>query len=156
MPLVFRKARKTLGQPGTRQCIKHGEAIALEPGITAFPKWRRTGQRKKVRQEIRHLVHQVDTQLVVFDADMHVHTANQEPPGGALHLNRQLVIALLARVFLVLPVAERVRRRCDRFQAVPVRDFLDVATQVHKLFTNFRNVLADLGTDLNLRAKQFG
>ena len=102
-------------------------------------------------QEVRHLVHQVDSQLVVFDTDMHVHATNEQASGRALHLNSQSIVALFACWFLILPTTKRMRGRGDRRQAMTVCDFLNGTTQVQEILTYFPHIAANFCADLDLR-----
>ena len=62
-----------------------------------------------MRQEVGQLVHQVDAQGIVADADVHMHTANQQAPGRALHFGGERVVTFFPRVFLLGPATERMR-----------------------------------------------
>ncbi len=90
-------------------------------------------KRQQVRQEIRELVHQVDTQLVVFDPDVDMHAADQQTPGRRLHLGRQRVVALSFGMFLVQPACVRMGRSRHRREPVAARDFHDRRAQVSEL-----------------------
>ena len=107
-----------------------------------------------MRQEITHLVHQVDTQCVVIDADVHMHATDDETPRGGLHLHRQLFVAIFFRVLLLDPAAERMRRRRYRRKTMTVRDFDDDFPETGEILARLLHVLADLGTNLDLRAEQ--
>ena len=58
--LVVGPAREGVGDVGARKLVEHLAAIRLEPGVEADPERRVGGQREQVRQEVAHLVHQVD------------------------------------------------------------------------------------------------
>ena len=57
-----------------------------------------------MRQEIRGLIHQVNSQFVVIDTNMHMHAANNESPRSTLHLVSQVRVAFFLRVFLFGPL----------------------------------------------------
>jgi carboxylate-amine ligase len=54
-----------------------------------------------MRQEIHRLVHQIDPQVRVVDADMHMATADQQPPHRLCQIGAQIVIARLAGMGLL-------------------------------------------------------
>ena len=58
-------------------------------------------------QEVRDLVERVDPEIVVLDADMHVHAADQQPVSDQLHVLLEHVVTFLVRAFLVLPAGKR-------------------------------------------------
>ncbi len=92
------------------------------------PKRRGTGERQQVRQEISELVHQVNAQGIVTNANMYVHAADQQSPRRALHLGAQRVVTFLPRGFLFRPVTERMRRCRDRREVVTSCDVDDAAS----------------------------
>lgn len=57
-------------------------------------------------EEVHDLVQQVDAQIVVVDADVHVHAADEQPPGHGLHVAGEHVVALLVGVDLFLPLGK--------------------------------------------------
>ena len=80
---ILLPALEAAGQARARQLLVGGEAIALEAGVLAFRERRGGREHQQVRQEIARLVHEVDAQLVVLDADVHVHAADDEAPADA-------------------------------------------------------------------------
>jgi hypothetical protein len=74
---------KRPGHAGARQLLIGGEAVALEAGVLAFGKGRGGRQHEQVRQEIARLVEEIDAQLVVLDADVDVHAADDQPAADA-------------------------------------------------------------------------
>ena len=80
---VLLPALEAAGQAGARQLLVGGEAIALEAGVLAFGERRGGREHEQMRQEVARLVHEVDAQLVVLDADMHVHAADDEAAADA-------------------------------------------------------------------------
>ncbi len=154
--LVLRVARESFRKTGARQRIEDREPVTLETRIAAFPERRGTGQGQQVRQEVRHLVHQVDAQFVVVDADVDVHAADEQAPRCSLHLDGQCVVAVLLRLLLFGPAAERVRRGGDRRHAVVRSHVDDDAAQPPQFDFRFLDVVTDLGADLDLRAQELG
>ena len=57
-----------------------------------------------MRQKIRQLGHQIDPPIWVFDADMHMHAADQHALHHALEVILQVLVPLFSRVGLVAPV----------------------------------------------------
>ena len=109
-----------------------------------------------MRQEIRDLIHQVNSQLVVANTNMHMHAANNESPRGALHFVGQVKIAFLLSVFLLGPLGKRMGRCGDRCKTVTVGNLNNIAAQSRQILPYFLYVFADLGTDLDLRTQQLG
>jgi hypothetical protein len=109
VPLIFGIALELFRKSGTWQCVENGQPITFEPRVTTLPKGRGTGECQQVRQEVAHLVHQVDAQRIVIDADVHVHAADEQAPGSTLHFGRERIVAVFAGVFLLGPATERVR-----------------------------------------------
>jgi hypothetical protein len=48
-----------------------------------------------MRQEVAHLIHQVDGRLAVFDADVHVQAEDEVRAGHELHVLDHLQVALV-------------------------------------------------------------
>ena len=95
--LELAEALEALRQAGARQLVEHGEPVALEAGVLALPERRGGRQHQQVRQEIARLVHEVDAQLVVVDADVHVHAADGKPPADPGKVARERLVAGLLR-----------------------------------------------------------
>ena len=71
-----------------------------------------------MRQEVARLVEQVDAQLVVFDADVHVHAADDEAAADAGQVLGERLVALALGVLLGAPAGERVGRGGDGGEVV--------------------------------------
>ena len=108
-----------------------------------------------MRQEIRHLVHQVDAQFVIIDADVDVHAADQQSSRRGLHLDGKGPVPVFFRLLLFGPAAEGVRGCRNRRHAVIGGDVDDDAAQPAELDFRFLDVVADLGADLDLRTQEF-
>ena len=80
-----------------------------------------------MRQEIAGLVHQVDAQLVVLDADVHVHAADDEAPADAGQVLGDRLVAVALGRLLRAPARERVGRGGDRRQPVLAASLATVA-----------------------------
>jgi len=63
-----------------------------------------------VGQEVGRLVHEVDPQIFVLDADVDVAAADQKAPDGEPEILVQFLVARLARMGLGAPVGEGMRR----------------------------------------------
>ena len=109
-----------------------------------------------MRQEIGCLVEEVDPQVVVLDAHMHVHAADDQPPHDVLQVLRQHVVAFLVGVVLALPMGERVRGRGDGREAELRGDRTDGRPQLDELIAGLLHRAADTGADLDLRTQEFG
>ena len=109
---------KRPGQARARQLLVGGEAVALEAGVLAFRERRGGRQHQQVRQEIARLVHEVDAQLVVLDADVHVHAADDEPAADAGEVAGDRLVAVALGRLLRAPAREGVGGGGDRREAV--------------------------------------
>ena len=85
-----------------------------------------------------------------------MHAADEQPPGGHLHFERQRLVATFLGLFLLRPAAERVGRRGDGCEPVIGCHIDDDAAQSPEVFLGFLDVFADFGADLDLRAQQLG
>ena len=56
-------------------------AVRLQPGVHAEPERRVGRERQQMRQEVAHLVHQVNRGLAILDADVHVQAEDQVATG---------------------------------------------------------------------------
>ena len=108
-----------------------------------------------MRQEVARLVHQVDAQLVVVDADVHVHAADQQTAGDTLHVAGEYVVTLLVGVLLVRPFREGMRRGGHRRQSVAGGDLRDGSAQPGEFAVRLLYVLTDRSADLDLRGEEF-
>ena len=107
-----------------------------------------------MRHEITELPHQIDAQLVVFDADMHMHSADHHAPGGRLHFLGEDVISIACRMLLAVPVGERMGRGRKRTQSMRSSRINHGSAQNTQGFARLRYVLADSRADLDLRAQK--
>jgi len=103
-----------------------------------------------VRQEVAELVHQVDAQLVVLDAHVYVHAADQQPAGGALHLRRQRVVTFPVGGFLVQPAGPGMGGRGHRRQPVLPGHVHHRAAQPRQILADFLDGVTDPRADLDL------
>ena len=60
--------------------------------------------------EVTCLAHQVDAQVLVFNPDVYVLTANEQAISQRLKVSGQEVISLLVGVLLIVPMGEGVGR----------------------------------------------
>ena len=109
-----------------------------------------------MRQEIGRLAEQVDAQILVLDADMHMHAADHEPPRHVLEIAGEHVVALLVGMLLARPFGEGVGRGGDRGEPELSGDAADRAAQMDQLVARLLHGFADAGADLDLRAQEFG
>ena len=107
-----------------------------------------------MRQEVAHLVHEVDPQLLVLDADMDMHAADEQTVGHGLHVVGEPLIALLVHIVLLPPIAEGVRRCCDRSEAVIAARPGDTAAQAAQFLPNLADVGANARADFHLGLKK--
>src|SRR5690606_38752563 len=107
-------------------------------------------------QEVAELIHQIDAQLLVLDADVHMHAADQEAARSRLHLLEERVIARTLGMLLARPYGERMCRDGKRCEPVLVRDVDDRAAQDRERLADLGDAAADSRADLDLRAHELG
>ena len=107
-----------------------------------------------MRQEIGDLVEDIVAQFRVFDPDMDVHAADQQPVRQILHILRQNVVAVLIRMALVDPFRKGVRRGRYRPQPMSLRRRGDAGPQIHDPLARLRYGTADRRPDFDLRAQK--
>ena len=115
---VLLPALEAAGQARARQLLVGGEAVALEAGVLALGERRGGREHQQVRQEIARLVHEVDAQLVVLDADVHVHAADDEAAADAGEVAGDGLVALALGRLLRAPAREGVGGGGDGGEAV--------------------------------------
>ena len=109
-----------------------------------------------MREHVARLVHQVDAQIVVVDADVDVHAADDETPHHLLKVVLDRLVALLVGAFLLAPYRKRMGRRCDQPQPVRAGHRCDGAAQPLQIGTGFADGGAHPGTDLDLALQELG
>ena len=97
-------------------------AVALQARVAPEPEGRVGGQGEEVRQEVARLVHDVDRQLAVLDADVDVEAEDQVGARDLLQVLDDVVVAPFVGDQLVLPVGERVGARGGDAHAVCARE----------------------------------
>ena len=88
------------------------------------------------------LLHQVDAQLVVLQADVHVHAADDHAARGRLHLAGQRDVAVLVGVLLLDGARERMGRCGDGRDAVLAPDVDDDLAQAREMRARLVHVAA--------------
>ena len=104
-----------------------------------------------MRQEVEHLIHQVDTHIFVLDADVHMHPADQETPNDTLERIGECVVLGLVGVELLAPGCERMRRSRDDRQSVFGHDVRNIGAELRKVRPHFLHGAAHRSTDFDLR-----
>jgi hypothetical protein len=148
-------AVETGRKAGTRHVVEDGGPVGGKAGIGTLPKGRGGRERQQVRQEVGHLIGEIDPHLGVFDTDMDVHAADQHPPRDAVHVAGEVAVAILPRHALVLPIGERVAAGRDRDEAVILRHLEDTEPQVRQVGPRLGHVGADGGAHLHLAPQEF-
>jgi len=100
------------------------------------------------------LSQKVDPQVVVLDAHMDMHAADDEAPHHVLEIVGKRVVALLVRVMLALPVGEGVSGRRDRRKPELVGDAGDGRAQMDEFVSHLGDRAADPRSHLDLRAQE--
>src|SRR5215472_4777678 len=154
MAAILAPTGKALGRAGARQFVEDGEAIRFEPGIFALPERRGGRHRQQVRQEIGGLVQQIDAQLIVEDADMHMHAADRKAPPDTLQISLEGSVSYALGSLLRLVTGERMRTGGDRRHVVTARHASDRAAQSPKLGSSLVEAIAHPCPDLDLRAQE--
>ncbi len=113
-------------------------------------------EREQVRQEVPHLVHELDERLAVFDADVHVQAEDQVRARDDLHVLDELQVSLVRVDVLDAPVGERMGRARREKQAVLVREREHAAPQVAEVHRGVADGLADAGADFDDRLVHLG
>ena len=108
-----------------------------------------------MRKEVAELVHQVDAQFIVVDADMHVHAADQKTSGRCLHFGVQRSVPGPFRMLLLFPVGERVRGCRNGRKSVGVGYVRDGRAQFGESHPGLGHVAADARAHLDLCPQQF-
>jgi len=107
-----------------------------------------------VRHEVARLVHEVDAQLIVLDADVHVHAADDESPAHPGKVACDGLVAVALGGLLRAPTRKRVRGGGDRGEAVLVRQPRHRHPQIRQFPTRFARRPVHAGADLDLRFQE--
>ena len=91
---------KRPGRPVRGSSCEMASRQLLRPVSSPSQNGEEVEEHEEMRQEVAQLIHQVDAQLVVLDADVDVHAAHDEAAADAGEIVGELVIALLLRVAL--------------------------------------------------------
>ena len=154
--LIFPVTVESLGNTRSRHRVEYRQTVGFQARVLALPERRRGAQGQEVGQEVADLVHQIDAQVVVGDAHVDVHAANEQPPDRPLHVAREGVVPLLWDVVLLFPTGEGMGRGRDRRQAVAAGDFRDRGAQARQIGTGLPDPAANPGSDLDLGPHELG
>ena len=108
-----------------------------------------------MRQEIGELADQVDAHVLVGDADMDMHAADQHPPRHPLQVAGEAVVAFALGMGLPPPFRERMARGGDGGEVVARRHLGDGAAQPAQIGAGLADGVADPGADLDLALQEF-
>ena len=154
--LVLAEAHIGFGDAGARQLVEDGQPIGLQVGHLALPERRRRGQHQEMGQEVADLVHQIDAEIRVLDADMDMHGADQQPPHRHADILLELLVALPLRGLLGLPGGKGMGRGGDHLGAMGTGDLADAAAQADQVVTGLGDAAADRRPDLDLGPHELG
>ena len=101
------------------------------------------------------MAEQVDAQLIVLDADMHMHAADHQPARHLLQIFGEHVVALLVGVLLTPPFRKGMRGGGDRREAELIGDGAHGRAQPDQFIARLLHGMADARADLDLRAQEF-
>ena len=107
--LVLAPGAEVVGDAGARKPPEDRRAVRLQPGVASHPERRARRKRQQVRQEVAHLVHQIDHDRPIGHADVHVQAEDQQRPRQLLQFLDDVVVADAGRDDLVFPARERMR-----------------------------------------------
>ena len=88
----------------SRKPLEHFEPVALQASIVTDPKRRVDRERVNVRQKIARLIHYVDGDIAIWNANVHVQSKNEVRAGEQLHILYNLLIALAFSDELIVPM----------------------------------------------------
>ena len=108
-----------------------------------------------MRQEILHLVHHIDAQIVAGQPAVHVHAADDHTAADAGEILGDGVIAIAVGRFLLVPRREGVGGGRNRGDAVFSRDTRDGPAHVFQFAQRVSRFAADRGADFNLALQEF-
>jgi len=106
-------------------------------------------------QEVGDLIHQIQAQFVVVDADMHMHAADHQPPDNRLQVLGDDLIAFSLGRALFLPAGKRVGRGGNGGEAVFIGDLGNDCAHLFQVYPGIGDSRADLGVDLDLGLEKF-
>src|SRR5581483_2693522 len=152
---VLLPALETPRQPGARQLLVGREAVALEAGILALGERRGGGEHQQVRQEIARLVHEIDSELVVLDADVHVHAADDEAAAHSGEVAGDGLIAVALGGLLRAPAREGMRGGGDGCQPVTGGKLGHRAPRLRQLLPGGARTSMHRRPHLDLRLEEF-
>ena len=107
-----------------------------------------------MRQEIRHLPHQVGPEVIVLHPRMHVHSADHHPPADSLQIADEIPVPLLVGNQKPIVVGEGMRRSRDGRQPEFVRGRRYFAAQPGEIGTGFPYRGTGSGADFHLRPEE--
>ena len=122
--------------------------------MVPLPERRRGAEREQMREHVAHLVHEVDAQLVVVDADVDVHAADDETAHDLLKILLDGFVALLVGAPLLAPDREWMRGGSDEAQSVGTGDRRHGAAQVLQVGAGLADGGAHAGADLDLTLQE--
>jgi hypothetical protein len=109
-----------------------------------------------MRQEIGHLVQDIDAGFLVRQRHMDVHPADEQSPCHPAKIPPQVVVAVAVAVALVLPVGKRVTGGRYGGKAELRGFFGHHGAQVSQVCARLVNARADGGADFDLAIEQLG
>ena len=142
---------KYSGMPVRGKRSKTLRPEALQAGVAAEPERRVRREREQVREEVERLVHDLDGERAVLDADVHVQAEDEVRAREHLHLLHDLVVARVGEDFLVRPVREGMRAGGRDAHAVLLREADDLRPHLPDVLAYLRDVPADAAADLDDR-----
>src|SRR4029453_11603860 len=124
---VLRKAFERVWNSGARKTLEPLQPIAFQSSIVADPERRVDRKRVNVGQKIARLIHHVDGNIAIWNADVNVQSENQVRSGEQLHVLHNLLVTLAFGDELVVPMREGMRADGGDLQSAAVGEFRESA-----------------------------
>jgi hypothetical protein len=119
-------------------------AVRLQPGIPPHPERRARRECQQVRQKVPDLVHQVDHDRPIRQADVDVEAENQERPRELLQFLDDVVVTNAGRDDLIFPARKRMSARSGHGKTDPLGRIRQLPAIAEDLLAKLGHVAADL------------
>ena len=106
-------------------------------------------------QKIARLCHQFDTQIIIFDSDVDMHAANQQPIHNRAQITRDGVVTFAIGMLLVVPLGKGMGRSRQQRHVIFCRHLGKRAAHMNKLLARFKCAVAHLASGFDLTAHEF-
>jgi len=118
--LVFTPSSKGGRWSCTRQALENDRSIRFQAGISAMSERRTRRQGKQVRHKITGLMHDVDAEVAVFNADMNVHSEDQQAASDFGHCFEVFGVSIVVSDGLFGPARKGVSTGSSNLETVGI------------------------------------